>query len=236
MLLLSDSKHSIRFTTLDLTHTLSPAVPTWNGSCGFQARVIVDYPEACRVQALEMNAGTGTHLDAPSHFIEGAKSIADLPIEDFIAPLCVLNVSHKAHANYYISVQDLAEFENCHGKIPAHSWVLGCTGWDRYWNDPERYRNVDPQGNMHFPGFSKEAAAYLLDRQIKGLGIDTLSPDCLDLHFPVHYLILGAGKCIAENLTNCHRLPPKGAYGLFLPIKTEQGTEAVMRALALIPA
>ena len=235
MLILSDSKTSLQFKTLDLTHTLSPTVPTWSGHCGFQDRVIVDYPEACRVQAIEMNAGTGTHLDAPSHFIPGAQSIADLALDHFIAPLAVINVSQKAHADYYISAQDLREFETHHGKIPAESWVLGYTGWDRYWQDPQQYRNVDTQGRMHFPGFSSEAADYLLERKIKGLGIDSLSPDCLDLNFSVHYLILGAGKCIAENLNNCQKLPPIGAYGFFLPIKTQNGTEAAMRALALVP-
>jgi kynurenine formamidase len=235
MLILSDSKNTLHFKTVDLTHTLSPKAPTWSGSCGFQDRVIVDYPEACRVQAIEMNAGTGTHLDAPSHFIPGAKSIAELPLEDFMAPLCVIDVSHKAHADYYLSTQDLIDFEKRYGKIPADSWVIGCTGWDRYWQDPQRYRNADAEGQMHFPGFSPEAAEYLLERRIKGLGIDSLSPDCLDLSFPVHYLILGAGKSIAENLSHCQNLPPLGAYGLFLPIKTENGTEAVMRACALIP-
>src|SRR5688572_28828121 len=99
MLILSNSKNSLQFKIVDLTHTLSPAAPTWSGSCGFQDRIIVDYPEACRVQAIDMNAGTGTHLDAPSHFIPGAKSIAELPVEDFIAPLCIIDVSKKAHAD-----------------------------------------------------------------------------------------------------------------------------------------
>src|SRR5690242_5404169 len=99
MIILRDSKTSLHFKTLDLTHTLSKNAPTWSGQCGFQDRVIVDYPEACRVQAIEMNAGTGTHLDAPSHFIPQAKSIADLPLENFIAPLCVIDVSHQAHAD-----------------------------------------------------------------------------------------------------------------------------------------
>ncbi len=236
MFILSNSQTSLSFQTIDLTHSLSPTVPTWSGDCGFQDRVIVDYPEACRVQAIEMNAGTGTHLDAPAHFIPGAKTIAELPLEEGIAPLIVIDVSKKAHADYYISAEDLRDFETQHGKIKAESWVIGYTGWDRYWQDPALYRNVDAAGKMHFPGFSSEAADYLLERKIKGLGIDSLSPDCLDLSFPVHYLILGAGKMIAENLSNCQKLPPVGAYGFFLPIKTVGGTEAVMRALALVPA
>ena len=180
-----------------------------------------------------MNAGTGTHLDAPSHFIPGAKNIADIPLEELIAPIFLIDVSHKAHADYYISAKDIAEYENEFGKIQAKSIVIGRTGWERFWHDPKQYRNPDKDGQMHFPGFAPDAAECLLARDINGLGIDTLSPDCLDLSFPVHYLILGAGKYIAENLANCQNLPPIGAYGIFLPIKTAQGTEGAMRAIAL---
>ena len=236
MLKLSNGPLELHFKLVDLTHTLSSQAPTWEGSCGFAHRVIVDYPEACRVQEITMNAGTGTHLDAPSHFIQGAASSADISLEACIAPLFVVDVSQKVHADYYISVADLQEFEARFGLIAKDSWVIGCTGWDRYWQDAALYRRADSQGQMHFPGFSKEAAAYLLERRIKGLGIDSLSPDCLDLSFPVHYAFLGAGKPIAENLTNCQALPPIGAFGFFLPIKTLEGTEAPMRAFALLPS
>jgi kynurenine formamidase len=223
------------YSLLDLTHPLNPAAPTWSGTCGFEQRIIVDYPEACRVQEITMNAGTGTHIDAPLHFIPGAKSVADIAIEELIVPLCVVNVSKKVHADYYITAQDITEYEQHHGEIEADSFVIGHTGWDQRWHNPQLYRNPDPTGQMHFPGFTAEAAELLLARKIKGIGIDSLSPDCLDLKFPVHYLILGAGKYIIENLTQCQKLPPKGAFGIFLPIKTTGGTEGVMRAVALIP-
>src|SRR5689334_5527620 len=113
------------FNIIDLTHTLTPTVPTWSGTCGFQHRVIVDYPEACRVQAVEMNAGTGTHIDAPSHFIPNAKGASEIALEDLIAPVFVIDVSHKAHADYYISTDDVLEFEKKFGKIAPHSLVIG---------------------------------------------------------------------------------------------------------------
>lgn len=221
---------------IDLTHTLNPDVPTWNGTCDFKQNIFLDYEEVCRVQTIQLNAGTGTHIDAPSHFIPGGKSAADLSLEELIVPLCVIDVAKKIHPDYYISVQDIQEFETQYGQIEPSSAVIGYTGWDQYWNDPQKYRNPDKNGKMHFPGFSKEAALLLLERNIQGIGIDTLSPDCLDLTFPVHHLILGASKYIVENLTRCQALPPKGAFGIFLPIKTQDGTEAVMRAAALIPA
>ncbi len=224
-----------QFNIVDLTHTLNASAPTWSGGCGFEHRVIVDYPEACRVQAIELNAGVGTHIDAPSHFIPGAKSIADIPVTEFIVPAFVIDVSAKTHADYYITTDDILTFEKQYGKIPPRSLVIGYTGWSRFWHDAKKFRNADATGQMHFPGFSALSTELLLERDIVGLGIDSLSPDCLDLTFPVHYAILGAGKYIVENLTNCHLLPPIGAYVIALPIKTQDGTEAVSRVIGLVP-
>ena len=224
-----------KFKLIDLTHTLNASAPTWSGDCGFAHRVIVDYAEACRVQSIKMNAGTGTHIDAPSHFIPGAQHVADIPLETLIVPVHVIDVSAKAHADYYITYEDIQVFEKQFGKIESNSLVIGYTGWDRYWHDAKKFRNPDASGQMHFPGFAPESAELLLERNIAGLGIDSLSPDCLDLTFPVHYAILGAGKYIVENFANCKLLPPTGAYAIVLPIKTEDGTEAVVRAVGFLP-
>jgi kynurenine formamidase len=110
---------------------------------------------------------------------------------------------------------------------------VGFTGWCRFWQDPSAYRNPDAHGQMHFPAFSEKSAELLLEREIAGIAIDTLSPDCLDQSFPVHRHILGAGKYIIENLADCSKVPAKGAYALALPIKAEDATEAPMRIVAL---
>jgi kynurenine formamidase len=234
MLTFKEGQSALHFEVLDLTHTLTPEVPTWNGTCDFKQRVIVDYAEACRVQEICLNAGTGTHLDAPLHFIPEGASVADMPLENFMVPLCVIKVTEKVHADYYADVDVIEAFEQQNGRIPAGALVIFHTGWDQHWSSPERYRGVDAQGQMHFPGITEAAAQALVERDVAGLGIDTLSPDCLNLNFPVHYRMLGAGKYIVENLTHCERLPAIGSYGLFLPLKTAGGTESVIRACALV--
>jgi len=120
------------------------------------------------------------------------------------------------------------DLELLHGKIPPGCFVIVYTGWDRFWDTPDKYRN-----NYVFPSVSKEAAKYLLEKQLVGLGIDTLSPDRPQDGFPTHQLLLGAGKYIVENVSNAHLLPAKGFYILALPIKTAKGTEAPMRLLGL---
>jgi len=219
----------------DLTQPLSPNVPTWNGSCGFCLEMKKDYDRMFRVHQFKMHAGIGTHMDAPSHRIQGGLSIADIPVEQLVVPICMIDVSSKAGANYEISVQDIQDHETAYGFIPSNSLVIAFTGWSRFWMNSEAYRNIDANGQMHFPAFSAKSVELLLKRNIAGIAIDTLSPDCLDPDFTVHKLILGAGKYIIENIADCSKLPFRGSYAIALPLRAENSTESPIRIIALIP-
>ena len=225
------------FRLIDLTHTLSPSTPSWNGSCGFQHTIQLDYAKdvpteevSFRVQQIKMHAGIGTHIDAPSHCIPGGLCIEALSLENLLAPCVVIDLSKKAHPLYTASAQDIKDFEAQHGRIEKGCVVVVRTGWDERWNEPERYRN-----DHRFPCISGEAAEVLLERGVVGLGVDTLSPDRPETGFPVHKAFLGAGKYLIENLTCIARLPVKGSYMLSLPIKTLGGTEAPARCVAFVP-
>jgi kynurenine formamidase len=223
------------FKIVDLTHALSPKSPTWNGSCGFCADIKKDYDQMFRVQKLSMHAGVGTHMDAPSHRFEGSRSIDKIPLERLILPLRVIDVSKKCHQDLCISLQDVANHEKHFGKIPKGSLVIGFTGWSKFWNLPDQYRNIDTKKQMHFPSFSSEVASLLLERDVAGLGIDTLSPDCLDQTYPVHKLLLGADKYIIENVSDCSEIPACGAYAIALPLKVSDCTECPIRLISLVP-
>lgn len=221
------------FKLIDLTHSLSPEIPTWNGGCGFDHTVHTDYdPQATytfRTHKIRMHEGIGTHMDAPAHCIAGGKCIDELDLNDLCAPCCVIDISSQAHERYSLTKQDIEAFEAQHGAIPPEGFVIVYTGWEQYWGTPEKYRN-----NHLFPSISAEAASALLERQIIGLGIDTLSPDRLEDGFPVHQLILGAGKFIVENVANSSKLPPMSAYSLAFPMKIQGGTEAPIRLVGAI--
>ncbi len=227
-----------RFSILDLTHPLHEGIPTWSGGCGFKLEIKLDYPEGLRVQSLKSHAGVGTHMDAPSHFIKDSWNIGDIPIENLIVPVSVLNISHRMDPNLFISSKDIEVFEATHGSIPDGSLFLAYTGWSRFWKNSLQYRNPDADGTLHFPGFSEEAAALLLQRNIVGLGIDTLSPDGSingpGVRYPVHELILGAKKYILENVANLERMPPTGAYAIALPPRSLESTESAIRLIGLI--
>lgn len=227
-------------TCIDLTHKLHAGVPTWDGSCGFNKIVISDYSENqtktnFHLQRFDMQAGIGTHMDAPCHCFKNGLSIADIPLQDLILPLIVVDVSSKAHADLEITVEDILTFEKKHGLIPSQSLLICYTGWSRYWGDTVRYRNADERGQVHFPSINEKAAELLLKRSVSGIAIDTLSPDLgINGRYPVHELFLGAGKYLLENVANAHLLPPVGALGIILPIKIDGGAEAPVRFIALI--
>lgn len=228
------SSMSFPYHIIDLTHTLDEKIPSWTGKCGFHQEVKLDYDPTSdisfRVQQLKMHAGIGTHIDAPAHCSLGKATIEQLNLNNLIAPCVMIDVSAQAHESYTVSLDDLALFEKKQGPIGPNSFVLIRTGWDQFWNQPERYHN-----NFLFPSVSKEAATFLLQRNIAGLGIDTLSPDRPDSDYPVHAAILGAEKYIIENVANSTSLPPTGSFILALPIKTRHGTEAPLRLVGLIP-
>ncbi len=210
-----------------------PAIPTWDGACGFNHEIDHDYnPDEAytiRTHKIQMKEGIGTHIDAPAHFVPEGKTISRLDLEDLIAPCIVVDVSAKAHEKYTLSSKEMVEFEEQYGAIRAGSFVIIHTGWGQYWNDPQKYHN-----HLVFPSVSSDAASLLLERGIVGLGIDTLSPDRPEDGFPVHQMMLSSGKYIVENIANANHLPPIKAYSLVLPMKIKDGAEAPVRLIGLL--
>lgn len=219
----------------DLTHPLTPMVPTWANDLGFQLETVLNYSECVAeakfcVQRLCMQSGIGTHIDAPAHCFAGAITIDQLPLDRLIVSGIVINITDKAHANYVVSEQDLRDFEAQYGQIPMGSCVIIATGWDVYWIDREKYHN-----RWQFPVLSAAAAHFLVERRIVGIGIDTLGPDLPDSGYPVHRIFLGQGKYIVENVANAQALPPVGAQIMVMPLRIMGGTESPVRMIAVVP-
>ena len=223
---------------VDLTHTILPNIPNWDGGCGFENKILFDYnPDVGQnettflVHEIKMCAGIGTHVDAPSHCCPGGRHIADIPLQELISPCAVIDVSSNVtDCSYVVSKLDIEEFESTYGQIETGTFVIFKTGWDKYWKeDPLKYRN-----NLVFPSISQAVAEYLVDLNISGIGIDTLSPDCDGSQFPVHRIILGSGKFIVENLTNLSTIPAVGSTIMVMPLKLEGCTEAPARVFCIL--
>ena len=100
-------------------------------------------------------------------------------MEELVANGVVIDVVAKVDANedYMLSVSDIEEWEKKHGAIKDHSLIIMKTGWTKHFRT-DKYTNKDSKGVYHFPGFSPEAAKWLLaNRKIVGLGLDTASLD-----------------------------------------------------------
>ena len=185
---------------------------------------------------------SGTHMDAPIHFAEGTRTISEVPVEQLIGPAVVIDVSAKAaqDADYRVSVADIQAWESVHGEIPTGAQVLMLSGWGKYWPDKKRYLGTDKSGdvaNLHFPGFSREAAEFLIShREIDAVGVDTPSIDSgQSKDFIVHQIVNGANKPGLENIANLDKLPPRGATLIALPMKIAKGSGAPVRIIAILP-
>lgn len=184
----------------------------------------------------------GTHMDAPIHFAEG-KPTADLvPLASCIGPAAVIDVRQQAAVDrdYRLSVADLTAWEGRNGRIPSGAVVIMWSGWGAYWPDKARYLGTAMRGdisNLHFPGFSKEAAEFLVhERDIAAIAVDTASIDYgQSTDFIVHQIVNGANKPGFENLANLDRLPASGATLIALPMKIEGGSGGPARIIALLP-
>jgi kynurenine formamidase len=184
----------------------------------------------------------GTHMDAPIHFAEGKRTADQVPLSSCIGPAAVIDVRSKAAADsdYRLTVADLEQWEDEHGKVPAGAIVVMNSGWGARWPDKKPYLGTDRQGdvaNLHFPGFSKEAAEFLVNqRDIAAIAVDTPSIDYgQSSDFIVHRIINGADKPGFENLANVDRLPLVGATIIALPIKIEGGSGGPARIIAVLP-
>jgi kynurenine formamidase len=188
---------------------------------------------------LQLPEHFGTHMDAPSHFDPKGRSVDEIPVQDLVLEAVVVDIraAVNSDSDYRLGVQDLQRWEKAHGSLPQRSAVLVLTGWGARWPSQARYMNQDPKGVMHFPGFSTEAAQYLLDRaHPRAIGIDTASVDYGPSEkFEVHQLTMHSGLYHLENLANLEQLPATGAVLIALPMKLRGGSGGPTRVVALIP-
>lgn len=158
---------------------------------------------------------------------------------ELVSPAAVINVSQQTERNrdYQITKQDIINWEKIHGNIQNESFVIANTGWGKYWNDPKIFIGFDENKVRHFPGWGGDAAQYLLDKGVRGLGIDTASIDAGNNDkFDAHCVFLKANKYLVENINigtgNNNTLPEVGATIFVMPIPIENGSEAPARIIA----
>ncbi|HSM61425.1 MAG TPA: cyclase family protein [Longimicrobiales bacterium] len=239
---------------VDLTQPLGPDTPViglpdvFRPSPGVTLEVISRYDDggpAWYWNALTLGEHTGTHFDAPVHWVTG-RDLPDnctdtIPAHRFVGPACVLDATADAAADpdFLLTPEWIERWEAEHGRIPAASWVLLRTGWSARTGDA--FQNVGEDG-PHTPGFRGDASELLAhDRDVLGVGVETIGTDAgqagvFEPPFPNHSIMHGAGKFGLASLCNLDRLPPTGAVVMAAPLKIVGGSGSPLRVLALVPA
>ena len=226
------------YTVVDLTLPLGPETVMWPGEAAPFAEVVETVThDGNYARRVHMSEHSGTHVDAPNHFVEGGQAVTDLPLQTLISPAAVIDASVDINGNgdAVLELATVKAWEEKHGVIPAGCVVLLRTGWEDLYDQPQRY-GAGPDG-LHFPGFGVEAASYLVERGVVGIGIDTLGIDAgADLDFPVHRdVTLPKQVWHIENLTNLKSLPATGALVFIGVLPLVDGSGSPARILALVP-
>ncbi len=238
--------------TVDLTHTLDAdfpviVLPPEFGQCArFRAEVVSRYDErgpGWYWQNISMSEHTGTHFDAPIHWISGKDlpdaSVDTIPASAFVRSVCVIDCSKECadDEDFLLTPAFIQAWEKKNGQIPAGNWVLMRSDWSK--RAGAEYLNMHEDG-AHSPGPSADAVTFLVEqRDIVGFGTETVGTDAgqaahLSPPYPAHFLFHGAGKYGLQCLRNLDQLPPTGAILLCPPLKIKNGSGSPLRVLALV--
>jgi kynurenine formamidase len=251
---LADALASGAVHVVDLTQPLGPHTPVIDLPDIFAPSPGLTLTEISRYDSrgpgwywntLNLGEHTGTHFDAPVHWITG-KDLPDntcdtIPARRFVGPACVLDISEESKSNpdFLVTPGFIEAWETKHGRIPKASWVLLRSDWSTR-ADPDAFINADANG-PHSPGFSKEVSTLLArDREVLGVGVETIGTDAgqagtFDPPFPNHTIMHGAGRFGLASLCNLDRLPARGAIVIAAPLRIVDGSGSPLRVLALVP-
>jgi kynurenine formamidase len=236
---------------IDLTaplHAGTPILqlpPPWGQTQPFQLEEISRYDDrgpAWYWNNIRTGEHTGTHLDAPNHWVTGKdrEDVSQIPPGRLIGPAAVIDKTAETGADpdFLLDVPDLEAWQAEHGALPDGGWLLFRTGWSSRGEDPAAFANAD-EGGPHTPGVSPAAASYLAGTGLLGFGVETVGTDAgqavgFTPAFPCHEAVLGAGKYGLTQLRNLDRLPVTGAIVIAAPLPIVTGSGSPARVLALV--
>ena len=249
---LTDALNSATVEVIDLTAPLSASTPViklpeqFGQTATFSLHEISRYDDrgpAWYWNDITTGEHTGTHFDAPVHWVTGrdGEDVAQVPLGSMIRPAVALDFSAQAAGDpdFLLEIKDVRDWEQAHGPLPAGGWLLYRTGWDTRSDSQERFLNASETG-PHTPGISVECARWIAEQSpVIGVGVETVGTDAGAAHsfdppFPCHSMLLGAGKYGLTQLQNLAQVPATGAVLVVLPLPITGGSGSPCRALALV--
>jgi len=211
---------------IDLTLTVSDEIPTFPGSPQPSFIPWENVKEdGYNLELLFLSTHTGTHMDAPYHFLEKGAKIHEISLKKLVSEAILIKSKKKGGES--ITKTDIQKFEKKHGKIASFSSVIFYTGWQR--NLQKKYYFTKN------PGLSVSAAKYLASKKINLVGVDSPSIDLgTDSKFSVHQIFAKKGILIVENLANLEKIKSSKFHLVVLPLKLKNATGSPVRAFALV--
>jgi len=213
---------------VDLSHTIAEGMPAYPGDQPAEVRR-VEVEEPWRMLRLGLGTHTGTHIDAPRHFVPGGRSIDEYPLERFVLDAWVVHLDAET--------DEVIQWAALAARLPAvvltgaaglaGAAVLMHTGWDRHWGRPEAERH---------PCLTADAARRLAATGVGLVGTDAFSLDStVEGTAHAHEALLGADVLIVENLTHLERLEGGRPYRCaFVPLRIAGGDGSPVRAYAFV--
>ena len=210
---------------IDLTLTISEKIPTFPGSPqpNFINWETIE-KDGYNLELLFLSSHTGTHMDAPFHFLKKGPKIDQIVTKRLVTEAVLVKI--RKGADQAITKNDIEKFERKHGKIDDGSTVVFHTGWQK---------NLKKQSYfLKNPGLAVSAAKYLVSKKINLVGIDSPSIDLgKDQRFSVHHVLAKNGVLIVENLANLEKINSEKFYLIVAPLKLKGATGSPVRAIAL---
>jgi kynurenine formamidase len=241
-----------RIEAVDLTAPLSaetPVIqlpPSFAQTASFELEELSRYDDrgpAWYWNNIRTGEHTGTHFDAPNHWVTGrdGDDVASVPVRRLIAPAAVLDFSGPVaeDPDFLLEVEHVQQWQAAHGPLPEGGWLLYRTGWDARSSSQRDFVNADDTG-PHTPGLSPACARWLAEETpVIGLGVETVGTDAGAAHsfdppFPCHTALMGSGKYGLTQLQNLAQLPPTGALVVAAPLPIVSGSGSPSRVLALV--
>lgn len=228
--------HLSEFAVIDLSHRLEERMPVWPTLARYYHNLwyAIHLGDDASSYQLVMSEHTGTHVDAPGHFLPTHHPrhawVDQVSAEAWMGRAALVDC-RDVPPRSRVAPAAIRAWEAEHGEIRAGDIVVFRFGWAERW----AARPHDREFMRDWPGLGEGCASLLMERGVKAVGVDTLSPDVYGSpHSPIHRMLLGNGVLIVENLANLGALPPV-SYLLALPLKIREGTGSPVRAVALVP-
>lgn len=209
---------------IDLTLTISKSIPSFPGSPTPQFISWSNLKEdGYNLELLFLSSHTGTHLDAPFHFIKNGIKIDQISLGRLMGKAILIKI--KKSKNSPITKSDIIQFEKKNGSIPDKSSVFFFTDWQKNLKKDNYFTEN--------PGLALSAATYLAQKKTNLVGIDSPSIDLgQNESFCVHHVLSKNNILIVENLANLNKIKSKEFNFTILPLKLKDATGSPVRAVA----